>query len=187
MDGECSAATDAGRRPRRSQPSTPRPRPPLSSSILLIRYFSCPLPRLAANASSGLRPSATSNLFPGMYRLAATIELAPWKIAPMFSVAAPRYWARRSVTGAKGRLWKSPRQRRCWPLGRSSLFFVRGPACPWPPRPPRLGRRRRQAPIQLLPVDHPPPASDLVQPQPHLTHPTDHCRLAFPPPLRLLT
>src|SRR5947208_7658715 len=35
-DGECSAATDAGRRPRRSQPSTPRPRPPSPSSTCAI-------------------------------------------------------------------------------------------------------------------------------------------------------
>jgi len=47
-----------------------------------------------------------------MYRLVATIELAPWEITPMLSVAAPRYWARRSVAGAKAVHWKVAQQRR---------------------------------------------------------------------------
>jgi hypothetical protein len=77
-------------------PSTP-------SSLVSFRDPTRPLslPRLAANASSGLRPSANSNLFPGTYRREATVELASWEISPRLSVAAPRYWARRSITGAK--------------------------------------------------------------------------------------
>src|SRR5438132_4954164 len=58
--------------------------------------------RLAINAVWGPQGSASPNLFPGMYRLLATIELAPWRISPIASVAAPRYWAWRSAGRAKG-------------------------------------------------------------------------------------
>jgi hypothetical protein len=54
----------------------------------------CRLPtirRLVSNPVSGLQPSALSKLLPGMYRLTATIEWAPWKIMPSASVVAPRY------------------------------------------------------------------------------------------------
>jgi len=80
-------------RPERSQtaqgadghsPSGPCPHHSAFTHLLLTKL------RLARNASSGLRPAVNSKLFPGRYRLAATIELAPWKIAPMTSVAAPR-------------------------------------------------------------------------------------------------
>src|SRR5271170_6310278 len=42
----------------------------------------------------------------------------------MTSVAAPRYWARRSAEGAKGCLWKVAQQRRRWLLRRSFLLSL---------------------------------------------------------------
>src|SRR5262245_13135610 len=69
----------------------PRPPTPPAAVLPLGAYGLPPTRRLAHYPPRGLRPSALSELLPGMYHLPVTIGWAPWKITPSASVAAPRY------------------------------------------------------------------------------------------------